>query len=66
MSSGVPQLSLGEKAILTATPDYVRFAIIHSRRSNHALGVWLPRLPTRDTAELNAEVRSRADEDQLA
>lgn len=24
MRSGVPQLSLGEKAILTASPDYVR------------------------------------------
>ncbi len=26
---GVPQLSLGQKAILTITPDYVCFALYH-------------------------------------
>ena len=27
--TGVPQLSLGQKAILTATPDYVSLYMIH-------------------------------------
>jgi hypothetical protein len=67
MKLGVPQLSLGEKAILTATPDYVRLSLVYSLTVSlpFYIGLWLSWLPARDTGELDAEVRSGTAEDQL-
>lgn len=70
--TGVPQLSVGSKAILTATPEYVRR--FRLSRSCHVLnlffskfisGVWLEGLPTNHPAKFDAEVRGRAALDPL-
>jgi hypothetical protein len=72
MQSGVPQLSLGEKAILIATPDYVCLSLrsissfLTTFFSSRSIGLWLAWLPTGDTSELDVEVRSGVVEDQLA
>lgn len=68
MRLGVPQLSLGEKAILTASPDYVRDIrdIVHLVMFwlLSSLGVWLPWVPTRDTAQFDSQIRGRIAQDQ--
>ena len=57
---GVPQLSLGQKAILTCTPDFVS---LFRRPYAHAvanmlrlIGLWSPRLPSNHSRRLNSQV----------
>jgi hypothetical protein len=63
---GVLQLSLGQKAILTATPDYVGpLSSPICLQLTSSPGVWTSRIPASHPTERNSEVRSRADQDQL-
>lgn len=56
-AAGVPQLSVGSKAVLTATPDYVSFPIecrdAHILTCRPSTGVWRARLPARHPPELD-------------
>ncbi|KAG2023911.1 FK506-binding protein 1, variant 2 [Coprinopsis cinerea AmutBmut pab1-1] len=58
---GVPQLSLGQKAVLTASPDYVgthqRAPKLCAHRSRRCTGLWQPRLPSCDTSQLDTQIR---------
>lgn len=65
---GVPQLSLGEKAVLTATADFVRPTPCRPLIPSHnsPVGIRLARLPSCDPAKFDAEVRGRAPQDQLS
>ena len=74
MTPGVPQLSLGQKAVLTATPDYVRFRVLRlvlcrlvlpSDLAHRNLGIRRARFPSCDTRECHPQIRSRAARNQL-
>ena len=69
MRLGVPQLSLGEKAVLTATPDYVRdflrSFVCHTYDFHWYVGIWFSWLPTSNTPKFNSQIRSRTPQDQL-
>lgn len=67
VSIGVPQLSLGEKAVLTATPDYVRFPLITPRNNTNleSTGIRSSWFPTRHPTGQHSSVRSRTVEDKF-
>ncbi|KAG6817294.1 hypothetical protein H0H87_010636 [Tephrocybe sp. NHM501043] len=58
---GVPQLSVGQKAVLTATPDYVHLhahsTIIMLSFDIFVTGLRCSRIPPGDTAKLDSQVR---------
>lgn len=64
---GVTRLSLGEKAILTTTPDFVSPPYCQSKLAVliSLSGVWFSRVSTRDTSKFSPQVRAGTTENQL-
>lgn len=69
--TAVPQLSLGEKALLTVSPDYVSWGLslvrpaVGGSSAFLRTGIWCSWVPTGHPTQRHPQVRSRAAQNQL-